>query len=196
MSWLKLLHPILLFGSLIWLYTKKGWRAGYVLPNTGDVSIEHEGRPLAVREQRTKFGWPVWAVVEIPAAGRWRFHLRTQTRLHLRREVKAGIPAFDAAFWIDPDSDRLVRALREREHLLPHLMSLRRLLRREGSVLSRIVGEDGTLCVELNVRWIRDRPRLYRRVLAWLVELNRLLNGEAGSSLTQRSVTSGGHRAG
>lgn len=177
-NWLKLVHPILIAGSVAWLYAKNGWRAGYLLPDTGDAIIEHKGRPLCVREQRTRIGWPVWAVVEIPSTRRWRFHLRPQPRLRLKREIETGMPGFDAAFWIDPDSDMLVRALHEGEGLAGHLASLQPLLEREGSALSRIVAENGTLCVELNVRWIRDRPRLYRRMLDWLVELDRRLSAD------------------
>jgi hypothetical protein len=180
MPWLKLVHPILVLGWVAWLYAKNGWRAGYKVGQRGDVPVAHEGVEVVVQEMQSKIGWPVWALLEIRATRRWSFHVRPEPRIRLRREIEAGHSAFDDAFWIAPGSESFGRALLERDALHRHFLALQRWLPRENSKLSRVAAEDGRLAVEFNVRWVHDRPRLYRRMLAWLVELDRLLSADVG----------------
>jgi hypothetical protein len=144
------------------------------------VPVEHEGTKAVALEIQSKIGWPIWAMLEIRASRRWNFHVRPESRIRLRREIASGHAAFDEAFWIAPGSESFVQALAERESLHRSFMSLQRMLDREQSKLSRVTAENGMLAVEFNVRWIHDRPRLYRRVLAWVVELDRLMAADVG----------------
>lgn len=175
MAWHKLVYPVVMVAWASWMYARHGWRAGYAMGPRGEVPIAHGGHATVVTEMRTRIGWPVWAILEIPGTRRQSFHLRPQPRLRWRRELAVGRPGFDAAFWIEPGSEAFVQALLERDPAQRHLMALRRWLAAERAKLSRVVAEDGKLVVEVHVRWVEDRPRLYRRLLAWMVELDRLL---------------------
>jgi hypothetical protein len=158
-----------------WLYVQRGWRAGYSLDPSANVMIDHAGRPLAVREMRSRFGWPVWALVEIAAARHWRFSVRPRPRIVIGGEIRIGHAAFDDALLIGPGSQRLAEYLRVQESLRSHFALLLAQLARQEARLSRVVADDDGLSVEVNVRWTLDRPRLYRDVLAWLIEFERLL---------------------
>jgi hypothetical protein len=179
MSWIKLVSPLITLAWVAWLYAKNGWRTGYKVGSRGEVPVDHDGTKAVAVEMQTRIGWPIWAHIELPATRRCRFHVRPEPRFRLRREIESGLPTFDAAFHIEPGSEQLVRAVLEREPLHRHFLSILRWLPREQSKLSRVVAEDGRIAVEFNVRWVSNRPRLYRRILAWMVELDRLLAVDA-----------------
>lgn len=179
MKWLTLIHGVAVLGSGIWLYLRHGWRAGYRVSPSAEVMIDHGGTPLAVHEMRSKFGRPIMALIEIPLKKHWRFSVRPQPRVRLGADIAVGHAAFDDMFLISGESLRLADQLRVRGDQRSHFVTLPARLARAQAKLSRVIGENGKLGLEVNVRWTSDRPRLYRAMLAWLVELERLLSLDA-----------------
>lgn len=179
MDWFDVIYLAAIFGTVGWLYLKHGWRAGYRIGPSGEVVIQHDGRPLAVREMRSKMGWPIMALIEIPFDTRSRFSIRLQPRIRLGAEIEVGHAAFDDMFLISGESLRLAHQLSVRVELRGHFIILPARLKHDHAKLSRVVGEDGKLALEINVRWTGDRPRLYRALLVWLVELELLLSTDA-----------------
>ncbi len=182
MKWVNLIHVVAVLGPGIWLYLRHGWRAGYKADPSAKVLIDHHGTPLAVREMRSKFGWPIMALIEIPLKRRSRFSVRLQPRTRLSADIAVGHAGFDEMFLIGGESLRLAEQLRVRGDLRSHLVTLPARLARDQAKLSRVIGENGKLELEVNVRWTSDRPRLYRALLVWLVEFERLLSLQSADS--------------
>ncbi|MEO8011306.1 MAG: hypothetical protein ABI650_06645 [Dokdonella sp.] len=179
MKWFGLIQGVVVLGTVAWLYLKHGWRAGYRIGPSGDVMIDHGGKPLAVREMRSRVGWPIMALIEIPATRHGFFSVRPQPRIRLSAEIEIGHGAFDDTFLIGNDSHRLADPLRVRGDLRSHFALLPSRLEHERAKLSHVASEDGHLGLEINVRWTGDRPHLYRAMLVWLVELERMLCSDA-----------------
>lgn len=179
MKWLNVIHIAAVLGPGIWLYLRHGWRAGYRADPSAEVTIDHDGTPLAVHEMRSQFGWPIMALIEIPLKSRSRFSVQLQPRIRLRADIAVGHAGFDDMFLISGESLRFADQLRVRGDLRSHLVTLPARLARDQAELSRVVGENGKLGLEINVRWTPDRPRLYRSLLAWLVELEQLISRDA-----------------
>lgn len=175
---IRILVPLALLG---WLYLRHGWRAGYNMRGSAELKIEHAGQMRSVREMRSRIGWPIWALIEVPATRHALFSVRPQPRLRLSAELEIGHPSFDDAFLLGTESVRFAQRLRTDASLRGHFDVLPIRLARLGSPLSRVVGDEGKLCLEVNVRWSIDRPRLYREALTWLVELDQLLSAESSA---------------
>lgn len=182
MPWLKLVNVVAVLFWVGWMYARHGWRAGYMIGSVGQARLDDDGQTIALREQQTRFGWPIWALLERPSPRRRNFLVRPASRRRFRRAIQTGIPAFRDAFSVAPSSHVLESVLLQREPVFRHLLKLQRLLDSEGSRLSHVAAEGDTFRVELNVRWVRDRPRLYRKVITWLGELERLLIVEADAA--------------
>lgn len=175
MKFLPLIQAAIVLTVVAWQYIVHGWRAAYRFGPKGSEVVERDGKPHPVTEQHTKIGWPVMALIEVPCSQSLRFHLRRQKRVHVRREILTGDAVLDRAFFIEPDSQDLVQRLAQRPALRRHFDDLLAALARENATFSRLVAEDRKLHLEINVRWAPDRRRLYRRLLEWLDELDRLL---------------------
>jgi hypothetical protein len=136
---------------------------------------------------RTGIGWPILALIEVPATQPALFSMRPQPRSRPDAGVEIGHPSFDQAFLLGAESAGFAQRLRTDASLRRHFALLPIRLASLGAPLSRVVGDQGKLCLEVNVRWTVDRQRMYRQGLRWLSELDQLLSAETRSLHVDKS---------
>lgn len=133
--------------------------------------IEHQGATVEVREQCTEFGWPVEAWLQFKLGRSCLFELRPQGRKWFSSELTIGVPAFDEKFFIGTESTHFAKLLAADSALRTHFFRLTPRLDRHQAKLVRVSCEGRDLAVQCNVRWVDDRPALYRDILVWMQAL-------------------------
>ena len=181
------LVPLAIWG---WRRATHGWRADFThLPGIKTQQIQHRGATAEVREQCSKIGWPIEALMQFKLERSWLFELSPQPAIRFSGELEIGVPLFDEKFFIGLESQRFARALAGNSALRQHLSLLRTLLARHQAKLVRVASEGDELAVHANVRWTHDRPALYRGLLVWMQGLGALLEARSSDVAARRSAS-------
>lgn len=171
------LVPLAIWG---WRRLTLGWRADFAqMPDLKTQQIQHRGATAQVREQCSKLGWPIVAMVQFNLERSWLFELSPQPKVRFSAELEVGIASFDQAFFIGPESRRFAMTLVGRDDLRRHLLLLPARMSRHEAKFMRLGCEGKDLAAQVNVRWTRNRPALYRDLLDWMQALDVLLSTES-----------------
>lgn len=164
-------------------------RADYA--DSPNEHLVHQNIHAQIFEQRAKFGWPVQAMLRFTTTERWLIELSAQGRFHLSSELTIGIPELDKRFFVAPESERFCALLRSSPDLSTQLLRLQSVFDRHGARFSRLSCEQRQLDLGCNVRWVRDRAKLYREIAIWFDGFDLVLR----SALASRSVARHKHHS-
>jgi len=111
----------------------------------------------------------------------WLIELSAQGCFHLGSELTIGNSELDKRFFVAPESQRFCAVLRNSADLRTQLLRLQVMLDRHGARFSRLSCQQRQLDLACNVRWVRDRAKLYREIAIWFNGFDLVLQSALAS---------------